>query len=62
MIDGWANDFIPPEIADNITCLANPDHHEREGYTVSLQNGNYDRENDLQAAQGETFSPMKAIH
>jgi hypothetical protein len=55
MIDGWANNFIPPEIADNITCLANPDHHEREGYTVSLQSGNY--ENDLQAAQGENFLP-----
>src|SRR5947209_8763738 len=55
MIDGWANDFIPPEIVDNITCLANSDHHEREGYTVSLQNGNY--EHDLQAAQGENFLP-----
>jgi len=53
MIDSWANNFIPPEISDNITCLANPDHHEREGYTVSLQSGNY--ENDLQAAQGENF-------
>ena len=41
MIDSWANDFIPPEIADNITCLTNPDHHEREGYTVSLESGNY---------------------
>ena len=55
MIDSWANNFIPPEISDNITCLANPDHHEREGYTVSLQSGNY--ENDLRAAQGENFLP-----
>jgi hypothetical protein len=53
MIDGWADDFIPPEIADSITCLATPDHHEREGYTVSLQGGNY--ENDLHAAQDAAF-------
>src|SRR5436305_10839436 len=58
MIYSLANDFIPPEIADNITCLANPDHHEREGYTVSLQSGNY--ENDLQAAQGENFFPNES--
>jgi hypothetical protein len=49
MIEGWADDFIPPEIADNITCLTDSDHHEREGYTVSLEGGNY--ENDLHAAQ-----------
>jgi hypothetical protein len=53
MINGWADDFIPPEITDNITCLDNPDHHEREGYTVSLQSGNY--ENELQAVQDGTF-------
>jgi hypothetical protein len=33
--------------------LADQDHHEREGYTVSLQRGNY--ENDLHAAQDEAF-------
>src|SRR5947209_3292826 len=53
IIEGWADNFIPPEITDNITCLENPDHHEREGYTVSLQSGNF--ENDLQAAQEEAF-------
>jgi hypothetical protein len=37
MIDGWNEDFIPPEIRDNIICLGSSDHHEREGYTVSLQ-------------------------
>ena len=52
-IEGWSDDFIPPEIADNITCLDNADHHEREGYTVSLQSGNY--ENDFHAAQGGAF-------
>jgi hypothetical protein len=49
MIENWSDEFIPPEIADNITHLEDTDHHEREGYTVSLQTGNY--ENDLQAAQ-----------
>ena len=56
MIDGWTDDFIPPEIADNVTCLADQDHHEREGYTVSLQSGNY--ENDLHAAQDEAFQKI----
>jgi hypothetical protein len=49
MIEDWSDEFIPPEIANNITHLEGPDHDEREGYTVSLQTGNY--ENDLQAAQ-----------
>jgi hypothetical protein len=49
MIDDWTDDFIPPELRDSIICLDEPDHCEREGYTVDLQEGNY--ENDLQAAQ-----------
>ncbi|OKO97720.1 ATP-dependent DNA helicase PIF1 [Penicillium subrubescens] len=49
MIDDWSDDFIPPELRDSIISLDEPDHHEREGYTVELQMGNY--ENDLQAAQ-----------
>ena len=49
MIEGWTDEFIPPEITNNITCLTNSDHHECEGYTVSLESGNY--ENDLHAAQ-----------
>lgn len=53
MIDSWPDEFIPPEVANNITHLENPDHHEREGYTVSLQSGNY--ENDLHAAQDGAF-------
>jgi hypothetical protein len=53
MIDGWNEDFIPPEIRDNIICLGSSDHHEREGYTVSLQTGNC--ENDLQAAQDDVL-------
>lgn len=51
MIDDWLEDFIPPEIRDNIICPGSLDHHEREGYTVSLQSGNY--ENDLHAAQDQ---------
>jgi hypothetical protein len=54
MIENWPHDFIPREITENITCLKSPDHHEREGYSVNLETGNY--ENDLQAAQGEAFS------
>ena len=52
-IEGWPDEFVPSEIADNITYLEDPDHHEREGYTVSLQTGNY--ENDFHAAQDEAF-------
>jgi hypothetical protein len=51
MIGGWSDEFIPPEITENITHLEDPDHHEREGYTVNLLSGNY--ENDLHAAQDE---------
>jgi hypothetical protein len=53
MMDSWHGDFIPPEIRDNIICLESSDHHEREGYTVTLQTGNY--ENDLHAAQDARF-------
>ena len=52
-IDNWSDEFIPPELQDSIIRLDQPDHHEREGYTVSLAQGNY--ENDLQAAQNESF-------
>ncbi|OKP14757.1 hypothetical protein PENSUB_7469, partial [Penicillium subrubescens] len=45
MIDDWGDDFIPPDLRDTIIYLDEPDHHEREGYTVNLQTGNY--ENDL---------------
>ena len=53
MINDWSDDFIPLELRDNIICLDESDHHEREGYTVNLQTGNY--ENDLQAAQDDAF-------
>lgn len=49
MIDDWSEDFIPPELYDNIISLENGDHDERVGYTVNLENGNY--ENDWQAAE-----------
>lgn len=49
IIDGWSDEFIPNEIQDNIIILDKVDHHEREGYSVNLETGNY--ENDLQAAQ-----------
>jgi len=53
MTDAWPSEFVPPEIAESIIHLDDPDHHEREGYTISLQTGNY--ENDFQAAQDEAF-------
>ena len=49
MIDRWSEDFVLSDIQDNIICLDELDHQEREGYTVNLQHGNY--ENDLRAAQ-----------
>lgn len=52
MIDNCRDEFILPELQDNIISLDQPDHHEREGYTVGLAQGNY--ENDLQAAQNES--------
>jgi hypothetical protein len=52
-MDNWSDEFILPEIYDNIICLGSPDRHEREGYTVSLQTGNY--ENDLYAVQDAIF-------
>jgi hypothetical protein len=48
-MDGWTDEFIPAELQNNILTLDKIDHYEREGYTVSLESGNY--ENDLQAAQ-----------
>ncbi|KAJ5483161.1 hypothetical protein N7530_002407 [Penicillium desertorum] len=48
----WCDEFIPPELQDNIIQLDQSDHQEREGYTVDLAQGNY--ENDLQAAQNES--------
>jgi hypothetical protein len=53
MMGSWDDNFIPREIQDNIICLGESDHHERERYTVSLQAGNY--ENDLHASQDEAF-------
>jgi hypothetical protein len=53
MIHDWADEFIPPELHDNIIYLDKPDSDEREGYTISLRNGNY--ENELQATQDGGF-------
>jgi hypothetical protein len=49
MMDDWSADFIPSTLRDSIICLDDADLHEREGYTVNLETGNY--ENDLQAAE-----------
>jgi hypothetical protein len=55
MMDEWADDFIPTELRDSIVCVDESDHHEREGYTVNLQEGNY--ENDFQAAEADASDP-----
>ncbi|KAJ5195491.1 uncharacterized protein N7498_008929 [Penicillium cinerascens] len=49
MIDSWDDDFIPPDLEENIISVDLPDGHEREGYSIHLDSGNH--ENDLQAAQ-----------
>jgi hypothetical protein len=54
MIDGWSDEFIPNEIQDNIITLDKVDHHEREGYSVNLESGNY--ENDLKPRK--TVAPL----
>jgi hypothetical protein len=53
MMHDWADNFIPPELRDNIIYLDKPDSGEREGYTASLRTGNY--ENELQGAQDRGF-------
>ena len=53
MIENWSEKFISSEIADNIICLENSDHHECKRYTVNLQNENY--ENNLNIIQDEVF-------
>jgi hypothetical protein len=58
MIDDWADDFIPPELYDNIIALEDGDHNERVGYTVNLENGNY--ENDWQAAEDNLISQERS--
>jgi hypothetical protein len=55
MMDSWSDEFIPPELQNSIIYLDEADHHEREGYTVDLQRGNY--ENDFQAAEDNAFEP-----
>ncbi|KAI1829024.1 hypothetical protein DTO027I6_10052 [Penicillium roqueforti] len=55
MMDEWADDFIPTELRDSIVRVDDTDHHEREGYTVNLQEGNY--ENDFQAAEADPSEP-----
>jgi hypothetical protein len=55
MVDEWNDDFIPTELRDSIVCVDEADHHEREGYTVNLQEGNY--ENDFHAAEDDACDP-----
>ena len=59
VIDDWSDDFIPTELRDSIVSLYGSDHHEREGYTVHLQSGNF--KNNLQAAQDNASLIPKVV-
>jgi hypothetical protein len=48
-LDQWPDDFIPSDLQQQVICLDETDHHERAGYGVNLQEGNY--ENEWQAAE-----------
>jgi hypothetical protein len=48
-VDLWPDDFIPSDLQRQVICLGDTDHQERAGYSVNLQEGNY--ENDWQAAE-----------
>jgi hypothetical protein len=49
VINDWADDFIPTELQDHIICLPSTDHDERAGYSVDLEEHDY--ENYWQAAE-----------
>jgi hypothetical protein len=49
---GWPDDFIPSAIQQDMICLDETDHDERTGYSVNLQEGNF--ENDWQAAEDDS--------
>jgi hypothetical protein len=48
-INNWPNKFIPSDLQQQIICVNEADHHERAGYTINLQDNNY--ENNWQAAK-----------
>jgi hypothetical protein len=48
-INDWPDEFIPSDLQQHVIWLGETDHHERAGYTVDLQDNNY--ENDWQAAE-----------
>ncbi|EPS29066.1 hypothetical protein PDE_04014 [Penicillium oxalicum 114-2] len=54
-VDEWPDDFIPSDLRQHVVCLGESDHHERTGYTVDLQEHNY--ENDWRAAEEDPDNP-----
>ncbi|CAG8102726.1 unnamed protein product [Penicillium nalgiovense] len=48
-IYNWPDEFIPSDLQQQVISLDGTDHNERVGYSVNLQEGNY--ENDWQAAE-----------
>jgi hypothetical protein len=49
MLDTWSDEFIPPELQENIIHVQEPDNNERQGYAMDLDSAGF--ENDFQAAQ-----------
>lgn len=45
----WPDDFVPSALQQGLICLDETDHDERAGYSVGLQEGNF--ENDWEAAE-----------
>lgn len=48
MLDTGNDEFIPPELQENIVYVDQPDSHERDSYAIELDGGD---KNDLQAGQ-----------
>lgn len=50
-VGAWPDDFVPSDLQQEIVYLGESDHHERAGYSVNLEENNY--ENDWQAAEDD---------
>jgi hypothetical protein len=42
-VNDWPDDFIPSDLQQHVICLRETDHHERAGYTVDLEDRNYEK-------------------
>jgi hypothetical protein len=46
-------------LQDHVICPSDSDHHERVGYTIDLENDNY--ENDWQAAENTILDSVESV-